>query len=413
VARETLDYVLRDMLDVAGGFYSAEDADSVIDPAKPTEKAEGAFYVWTEREIDEILASPAAEYFRYRFGVERDGNVAEDPHGEFPGKNILFEARSIEDTADHFGKSAEEIEALLAESKQKLLAARAGRVRPHLDDKELTSWNGLMISAFAKAGATLEEPRYSEAARRAADFVLARMYDPKSGSLLRRYRREDAAIPGFLDDYAFFTQGLLDLYEAAFHLPDLETAIRLTEKQLALFEDKTAGGLFSTAEGDPSLILRMKDDYDGAEPSGNAIAALNLLRLSEMTDRADFREAASRILRVFASRAGSQPAAVPQLLAAYEFTLSRPKQIILIGGSGFGELTRQLHSRFLPHAVVLAGVDENSGKSLARYLPVVAGMTAIGGAATAYVCENYACQLPTAEPEKFAELLAEHGALIQ
>ncbi len=194
---------------------------------------------------------------------------------------ISSSRHSIAAAGDRFGKSPEEIEALLAESEQKLLAARAGRVRPHLDDKELTSWNGLMISAFAKAGAILEEPRYSEAARRAADFVLARMYDPKSGLLLRRYRREDAAIPGFLDDYAFLTQGLLDLYESAFRLEDLETAIRLTEKQLALFEDKTAGGLFSTVEGDPNLIMRMKDDYDGAEPSGNAIAALNLLRLSE------------------------------------------------------------------------------------------------------------------------------------
>src|SRR5262249_46233831 len=156
-------------------------------------------------------------------------------------------------------------------SKSKLLAARAKRVRPHLDDKVLTAWNGLMISAFAKGGAILGEARYAAAARRAADFVLDRLYDPNTGVLLRRYRRQDSCIPGFLDDYAFFTQGLLDLYEAGFHLPDLQAAIRLTAKQIELFEDKSAGGFFSTALGDPNLVMRLKDDYDGAEPSGNSV----------------------------------------------------------------------------------------------------------------------------------------------
>jgi uncharacterized protein len=395
-ASQIFEYVLRDMLDPEGGFYSAEDADSVIDPAKPEEKGEGAFYVWTQREIEDALGQPAAKRFCHYFGVEPAGNVHEDPHHEFTGKNILFQAHPDGD---------EEIAKSIAASKSKLLALRSKRVRPHLDDKVLTAWNGLMISAFAKGGAILAEPRYTQAARRSADFILARLYDPKTGVLLRRYRQQDAAIPGFLDDYAFFTQGLLDLYEADFHLPYLLTAIRLTEKQLELFEDKSEGGFFSTAAGDASLVMRMKDDYDGAEPSGNSIAAGNLQRLAQITGREDFRDAADRLLRAFAPRVGAQPVASPQMLAAYEFSQSKPKQIVLVGRSGLTELLSELNSHFLPHKIVLLVDNEDSQKALSAYLPVIETMREVDGKATAYVCENYACQLPAADPKIFAELL--------
>jgi uncharacterized protein YyaL (SSP411 family) len=391
-ARHIFDYVLRDMLDPGGGFYSAEDADSVIDAAKPEEKGEGAFYVWTQAEIEHALGQPAAKNFCGRFGVEPNGNVHEDPHGEFTGKNILYQAHQDDEPE-------------IAASKIKLLALRSKRVRPHLDDKVLTAWNGLMISAFAKGGAILAEPRYTQAARRSADFILARLYDPKTGVLLRRYRQQDAAIPGFLDDYAFFAQGLLDLYEADFHLPYLQAAIRLTEKQLDLFEDKSAGGFFSTAMGDSSLVMRIKDDYDGAEPSGNSVTACNLLRLAQMTDRKDFHAATDRLLRAFAPRVGAQPVTAPQMLAAYEFSLSKPKQIVLVGNAGLPALLHELNSRFLPHKIVLLVDDEPSRKALSAYLPVIETMTEKDGKATAYVCENYACQLPTADPKKFAELL--------
>ncbi len=391
-ARQIFDYVLRDMLDPEGGFYSAEDADSVIDPAKPEEKGEGAFYIWTQTEIENALGQPAAKHFCRHFGVEPNGNVHEDPHGEFTGKNILYQAHQDEEPG-------------IAASKIKLLALRSKRVRPHLDDKVLTAWNGLMISAFAKGGAILSEPRYTQAARRSADFILARLYDPKTGVLLRRYRQQDAAIPGFLDDYAFFAQGLLDLYEAEFHLPDLQAAIRLTEKQLELFEDKSGGGFFSTAVGDSSLVMRIKDEYDGAEPSGNSVTACNLLRLAQMTDRKDFRDATDRLLRAFAPRIGAQPVTAPQMLAAYEFSLSKPKQIVLVGGVGLPALLHELNSRFLPHKIVLLVDGEESRKALSAYLPVIETMTEMDGKATAYVCENYACQLPTADPKKFAELI--------
>ena len=230
VAREIFDYVLRDMTDPGGGFYSAEDADSVIDPAHPDEKGEGAFYVWTRAEIDEVLGQPAAEWFSYVYGVENDGNVLEDPHNEFTGKNILYQRRSVADAARQFSVSEEEAQTVLEESARKLLERRSTRIRPHLDDKVLTAWNGLMISAFAKGGFILKEERYVHAAKSSADFILTNMYN--NGILLRRWRQGDAAIPGFLDDYAFFVQGLLDLYEATFDRKYLQAANELTSEDV-------------------------------------------------------------------------------------------------------------------------------------------------------------------------------------
>jgi uncharacterized protein len=397
-ARGILDYVLRDMRDPGGAFYSAEDADSVIDPSHPDEKGEGAFYVWTQSEIEAVAGQPAGEWFCNRYGVEPHGNVSNDPHQEFTGKNILYQADAPGDP---------ERLAAIRETSHKLLEARSRRVRPHLDDKVLTAWNGLMISAFAKAGAVLAESRYAEAARRAADFIVARMYDPTTGILLRRYRQGSAAIPGFLDDYAFFTQALLDLYETGFEWRDLELAIRLTEKMLGLFEDTEHGAFFSTAAGDTTLVMRIKEDYDGAEPSGNSIAVLNLLRLAQMTDRADFRASAARALEAFGSRMVAAPVGVPQMLVAFEFSISKPRQIVLVGerdAPDTRQLLRALHSRFIPNRIVLL-VNAESRHALARYLPSIADMTAIGGRATAYVCEDYACQLPTADAAAFAQLL--------
>ncbi len=239
IARSTLDYVLRDMTHPEGGFYSAEDADSVIDPANPKEKGEGAFYIWSAQELKNELK----DYPRFAsiYGVGDNGNVQDDPHGEFTGKNILYLREPLDDAA----------EAELQAAKTALLAIRSKRVRPHLDDKILTAWNGLMIWAFAKGAQILNEPRYLEAAQRAASFILTLMYDANSGVLQRRYRDGEAAIAGFLDDYAFFIGALLDLYEADFDPRHVETAMALTDKMRALFEDPVGGGFFSTAEGDP------------------------------------------------------------------------------------------------------------------------------------------------------------------
>jgi uncharacterized protein YyaL (SSP411 family) len=288
------------------------------------------------------------------------------------------------------------------------MAARAHRVRPHLDDKILTAWNGLMISAFAKGGAVLDDARYTGAARRAAEFVIGNLYDAASGTLLRRYRAGDAAIPGFLDDYTMFVQGLLDLYEAQFDRRHLELAVRLTEKQQELFEDTDSGGFFSTAADDHRLVLRVKEDYDGAEPSGNSVAVMNLLRLAQMTNRAAFRDSAERGLAAFASRLQLAPVAIPQMLTACEFLLGEPREIILAGRLDSAEMRALLHelnTRFVPSRVVLLVDSPEAQQALAAGIPSVESMRPLDGRASAYVCRNYTCQLPVSEPAKFAELI--------
>ena len=405
VARDIFEYVLRDMTHPEGGFYSAEDADSPL-PENPAEKGEGAFFLWTYSEIAALLGEPLAEWFVWRYGVEAEGNVRNDPHEEFRGKNILFAARSVEQTADHFGVPAEEMRAALEEAKRRLLEEREKRPRPHLDDKILADWNGLMISAFAKGARVLGEPRYLSAAQRAADFVLRRMADP-GGGLLRRYRDGEAAIPGFLDDYAFLAQAMLDLYEADFNLERIDTALRLTERMAAAFEDRELGGFFSTAAGEPDLVLRVKDEYDGAEPSGNSIAIMNLLRLSGITGARRWRETAERALRAFAATLRGAPAAVPQMLAALEDSLAAPSQVIIAGrrlAADTVALIEEINRRYLPGSILLLA-DEDSRERLAAWSPSTREMTPLGGKAAAYLCKDFVCRLPVTGTEELAELL--------
>ncbi len=385
VARSTLDYVLRDMTHPEGGFYSAEDADSVIDPANPKEKGEGAFYIWTAAELKDYPR------FASIYGVDEHGNVSEDPHEEFTGKNILYLREPLDDATEAEFQSA----------RAALLAIRSKRVRPHLDDKILTAWNGLMISAFAKGAQVLDEPRYLEAAQRAAAFVLTRMYSAESGVLLRRYRDGEAAISGFLDDYAFLIGALLDLYEADFDPGHIETAMALTDKMRELFEDKTEGAFFSTAAGDPSLVLRMKDDYDGAEPSGNAVALQDLLKLAHFTDRAQYREAAERTLRALGPKITQQAVAVPQMLVGLDYALGPRREVVIAGGGD--ELLQHVRSRFLPSTITL--------RAGAPFFEAGASMREVDGKPTAYVCQNYVCQLPVNEISKLQELL--QGELLQ
>ena len=381
-ARDIFEYALRDMTSPEGGFYSAEDADSVMDPAHPREKGEGAFYVWTQKELEQALGQPDAAYFCYRYGVEDNGNVREDPHQEFGGKNILYQDYPVSQTAVFFDTTEEAAAASLEASRRKLLALRAGRVRPHLDDKILTAWNGLMISAFAKGGQVLNEPRYAAAARTAADFITGRLWEPATGVLLRRFRDGDGAIAGFCDDYAFFVQALIDLYETGFERRHLDLAAAISERMIERFEDKEGGAFFSTAGGDPALVLRLKDDYDGAEPSANAAAVLNLLRLDRMLTRPAFAAQAQRALEAFAFRMANGGVSVPQMLVAYMFSEGKPRQVVLAGetdSTGLAELLRVVRSRFSPHQVVLLNHGE---------------MKAVDGKATAYVCENFTCRQP-------------------
>lgn len=397
VARDILEYVLRDMTHPGGGFYSAEDADSVKDPSKPEEKGEGAFYVWTAAELDELLGSSASECFSFRYGVEPDGNVHDDPHGEFTRNNILSQRHTLEETARNFDLTVREAARLLSDSKETLLAARNKRIRPHLDDKILTAWNGLMISAFAKGARVLNQARYLEAAQKAAQFTEETMF--RDGELLRRYREGDAAIPGFLDDYGYFTQALLDLYEVDFDERHLELANTLTGKMRELFEDQTAGGFYDSASRDIAGVMRLKEDYDGAEPSGNAVAVSNLLRLAHIFGDESYRTSAGKALSAFAGKMIAQPTAMPQMLVSSMLSLFPPKQVVLAGGvEQLQPFLETLRCRFLPlHAILRAG-----GSSL-NWL--VNTMPEVNGLPTAYVCENFVCNLPATEISEFDRLL--------
>jgi uncharacterized protein YyaL (SSP411 family) len=397
VARDIFEYVLRDLTHPDGAFYSAEDADSILDPANPHEKGEGAFYIWAQSELEAILGRDVAEWFGHRYGVEREGNVRHDPQGEFTGRNILFQAHTAEETARRFSLTEAEVSIGLATARGKLMEARGKRVRPHLDDKILTSWNALMISALALGAQLLGEARYSTAAHRAADFILGTLR--RDGVLLRRFRDGEAAIAGYLDDYAYFVHALVDLYEAVFDPRYLQAAGDLAGEMIGRFEDRDQGGFFSTAGSDPSEILRLKDDYDGAEPSGNSMALYALSRTAVMTGREELREAAERGFRAFAPRLRAAPHALPQMLVAYLYSQSSPKQIILAGERDTPDMSALLvavRNRFLPNKVVLLADPA---------LPHTAPMVPLDGRATAYLCENFTCQRPTNDLERFVELL--------
>jgi uncharacterized protein YyaL (SSP411 family) len=381
-ARRTLEYVMRDMTAPAGGFYSAEDADSASDAARPNDKNEGAFYIWSYEEAVELLGGERARLFARRYGMEPDGNVANDPHHEFTGRNILFQAQAVEGPA---------------ESERILFEARTKRPRPHLDDKILTSWNGLMISAFAKAAAILAVPAYAETARRAADFLLNTM-QRGDRTLLRRFRDGDAAIPGMLDDYAFLTQGLLDLYESTLEFRWLASAIHITGLQRNLLEDE-GGGFFASAHEDASRLMRIKDDYDGAEPSGNSVALMNLLRLHRMTGREEFETSARKLISAFQPKLAAVPFGMPQMLAALEFDIA-PQREIVVAGDVSNKMLRLLWTKFDPNRVLLYADPQVAG-----FNPAIADMGIRHDRTTVYVCENFTCQAPVTREEDLAGLL--------
>jgi uncharacterized protein YyaL (SSP411 family) len=406
-ARRTLHYVLRDMTSPEGGFYSAEDADSPIDAARPEMKGEGAFYIWSGQEIEGFLEAPVADWVRYRYGIEKDGNVQNDAHGEFTGRNILYQAHTVDEVAEKFGRQIDEVRSGLLQADRVLFEAREKRPRPLRDDKIITAWNGLMISAFALGGAVLGEAAYAAAARDAARFLLGRLYDPAAGTLLRRYRDGDAAVPGFLEDYALLAQGLLDLYETQFDFNHLETAVRLTELQAGLFEDRKHGGFFGSAPS-PDLVMRVKEDYDGAEPSGNSVAISNLLRLARMTGREEFQRSAERAIAAFAPRLAAAPAALPRMLAACEFLVSEPQEIVIAGereAADTAAMLKAMFLRFSPNRVALLIDSPETRGKLAQGAPGVEFMERLDGRATAYVCRSFACQAPVTGADELARLI--------
>ncbi|MDE2026964.1 MAG: thioredoxin domain-containing protein [Candidatus Omnitrophica bacterium] len=400
-ARDILDYVLRDMTSLEGAFYSAEDADSLDKAGK---KQEGDFYLWTTNEIADVLGKKDATVFDYYYGVKPSGNM----RGDFGSKNILYVAHTIEDTSKQFGKSADEINSILQSARQKLLARRAKRQRPFKDDKILTDWNGLMIASFASAAQVLNEPRYAQAAQKAADFLLMKM-KRSDGRLMHRYRNGEAAIPAFLDDYAFFTQGLLSLYETTFDPKYLQQAKFFADEMIRLFADKTSGGFFFSAQDDQELIARTKDAYDGAMPSGNSVAAMVLGKLGRLTVETHYENVARATMDSFSAEISSSPTGFTYMLSAFDYLLGPSEEIVIAGNlNNFDTkaMLSEINRNFIPNKVIcFHPADGQKAKAIETLVPFVKDQGMLNGKATAYVCQNYHCQFPTNDLNKFKGLL--------
>jgi len=407
VARDILDCVRRDMTSPEGGFYSAEDADSLFEHGKP-EHGEGAFYVWTKHEVIDALGDDAG-IFAFHYGIEENGNApaGSDPHGEFTGKNILIERHPIAETASHFGKTEADTRGLLARARAKLFAIRAKRPRPHLDDKIITAWNGLMISAFARGALVLDDKGYLDAAARAAEFLQTHLYDQSRKALARNFR-EGRGVDGFADDYAFFIQALLDLYEASFEIKWLTFALELQSSFDAQFLDETHGGYFTVTGRDPSILIRMKEDNDSAEPAASSVAALNLARLAGMLSDSKLLTRAKKTIAAFASQLTNFPSALPQMLVALDFLQRPPRQIVLAGDKN-DERTRALlaevRRHFLPRTILLLADGGSGHKFLGETNPSLLAMEPVNGKPAVYVCENFTCRAPLTNPHELAEIL--------
>ena len=405
VARETLEYVLRDMTDPEGGFYSAEDADSPR-PENPEESGEGAFYVWTHREIAEALKEDAP-LFAGCFGVDETGNAPHDPQHEFTGRNILYVRSSPEAVAGRYGMNVGEARKRLDAARAKLHALRAARPRPLRDDKILTSWNGLMIGAFARGSAALGDGRYLAAATRAAEFIVAHLRE--NGTLLRRYRQGESRIEAHLDDYAFLVSGLIDLFESSGEGRWLELAVQLTEEQIRRFLDTAGKGFFDTSGNDATLLVRMKEQYDGAEPAGNSVAAMNLVRLARIIDRPEWETLAAETIGGFGLTLRSHPGVLPLMTAALDFHLTTSGQIVITGAPGDSRtraLTGALAARYLPTTVLIPLDPGPSGDGPRRLNPFYQNLIPGGGEGpAAYVCSDFVCDLPVRDADSLAALL--------
>jgi len=395
VASDIFNYVITDLQSAQGGFYSSRDADSG--------GLEGAFYIWTVEEIHKVLGEEDGKLFCEYYDVSADGNWFEARGHAPPGpKNIL----RIQVPADTFAKkhdiNPKEFQKTLAQWRDKLLAVRAELIPPGLDDKILTGWNGLMISALAKGARVLDEPRYAASASAAADFILRELR--KDGRLLRTYRKDQARLTGYLSDYAFFIDGLLNLYEATFDRKWLDEALALTETSIKYYYDHEKGGFFFTANDGEKLIARFKSPRDGAIPSGNSVHASNLLRLAVIFDRKDLREKAESIFQLFGESILQSPGSFERMLCALDFYHDRVKEIAIIGDPAAADtraLLKTVYERYLPNKVVMhdgAAVEKSD-------IPLLVGKSRREGKATAYVCENFRCKLPVTDPAALAQQL--------
>ncbi len=384
---DIFDYVLREMTDEKGGFYSAQDADS--------EGEEGKFFVWTPAELKEILGEEDARTFGFHFDVSESGNFEH-------GKSILHERQTVEKSAKALGVSLEALNEAIARGKEKLFAARENRIKPMRDEKVLTAWNGMMLSAFAEAGFVLKRGDYTAAARKNADFILTNM-QTGDGHLLRTYGATleggKAKLNAYLEDYALFIEGLLALFEAGGETRFLKEAKRLADLMIAEFWDEEQGGFFFTGNNHEQLIVRSKDFFDNATPSGNSVAAEVLVKLEKLTGDDKYSRYAAGIFRLLSGQLMKYPQAFGRALTGLSYYLAAVKEIVILGDDA--ELTDVLRQNYIPNKIVV--LSEKGGDS--DLLPILEGKQPVDGKPTAFVCENFTCREPVTDKERLIEQL--------
>ena len=398
-AKEIFTYVLRDMTDKEGGFYSAEDADS--------EGVEGKFYVWTEDEIRQTLKGDEADLIINVYSIDKIGNFRDEASGENTGANILHLNKSLTEIAFKNKESVDGLKESVETARQKLFAVRNKRVHPHKDDKILTDWNGLMIAALAKGAQAFDEPKYAEAAKRAADFILTGMRR-EDGRILHRYRDGHTAILANVDDYAFLIWGLLELYETVFDVDYLQAALDLNSEMIKYFWDEKDGGFYFTAEDAEELIVRQKEIYDGAIPSGNSVAVSNLFRLSRITANTDFEDKANKIMLAFSKDVESAPSGYTQMMVALGFGIGPSYEIVIVGNpeaDDTKEMLSSLGKHFIPYKVILLKHDDQETADITKIAEYTEYHSSFDGKATAYVCLDFACKMPVTNTEEMLKLL--------
>ncbi|HEX9974307.1 MAG TPA: thioredoxin domain-containing protein, partial [bacterium] len=385
IARTILDYVLREMTSSEGGFYSSQDADS--------EGEEGKFYVWQKHEIETILGKDESRLFCDIYDVSEQGN--------WEGKNILHLRRSLDGAAKEYGSSLSELRDRLAKDRQKLFDARSKRNPPGTDDKILTDWNGLMISAFCKGYQVLGDKKYLTAAQKAIDFLLEKLYIGER--ILKTYRNGKSHLNGYLSDYAFLVAALIDLYESNFEWVYLEKAIEINDLMLQKFWDEKSGGFYFTPADHERLIVRTRNPYDNAVPAGNSIAVHNLLRLSQFTGNLTYKAKAEQTLKLYTTQMQRSPSGFAVLLSSLDYFWGKPKEIVIAGGrksKSTLEMIAAVYEHYLPNKILAYADADLLGKKK-RLLPVLEGKVSRDGQAKIFVCENYACRSPFLNVEDF------------
>jgi uncharacterized protein YyaL (SSP411 family) len=398
-AKETLTFVLRDMTSLQGGFYTSMDADS--------EGEEGKFYIWTEREIRQVLSPEEAELVTKVFNVQENGNFRDETTYKDTGNNILYLSETLEGVSSHLKLPVKELSERLQTARRKLFITRQKRIHPSKDDKILADLNGLMIAALAKAAQVLDKKEYREEAEHAAGFILTRMRG-SGGGLYHRYRDGDVAVPGFLDDYAFFVWGLIELYEATFETGYLKSAMELTDHMVTHFWDDENGGFYISADYAEKVVTRRKDPYDGAHPSGNSLATLNLLRLAHMTGKSEYEDRASRTISALSNTISESPSAYTQLLIALDFAIGPTSEVVIVGDQHAEDMVRMLKAlreNFIPNKVVLFRPIAEESSDITGISEFTKDLSCSEGKTTAYVCRGYRCDLPTTDAVKMLEML--------